>query len=99
MFLFKLNFIITGFKIEKAARNNHPFIPSFPTYFPSRIIRKKKKTENLLPMRHRRQARQLSQSSAYGKREEAKTETCSSDVINAGGRTNRQSCKQSSKNK
>ena len=35
MFLFKLNFIITGFKIEKSARNNRPFIPSFPTYFPS----------------------------------------------------------------
>lgn len=47
MFLFKLNFIITGFKIEKAARNNHPFIPSFPTYFTSRIIRRKKKNRKL----------------------------------------------------
>lgn len=45
MFLFKLNFIITGFEIEKTARNNPPFIPSFPTYFPSWIIRKKKKKQ------------------------------------------------------
>ena len=47
MFLFKLNFIITGFKIEKSARNNRPFIPSFPTYFPSWIIREKQTNRKL----------------------------------------------------